>query len=194
MNKIGWRSERTLTSNSKQYWLTAIFDPITPFSLGGSRELFIEDTGQPGLPASILWVGKPTEPQRISQGGLTLESPYTAGYIEGDATTLTAGSSFSLTVSNPLIKADSLVFVTNVDDTYSASVAGNKFRARPYKGTNAGLQISGATYPAAPRPTLLYYAEVSAGQFVLTVQNADDFDSVATADGYVWKVAWVALV
>jgi hypothetical protein len=76
--------------------------------------------------ASILWVGKPTTPQRISAGATTLVSPYTAGLIEGDSATLAAGGSFSLTVTNPLLQADSLVYVTNVDDTYSASATNNR--------------------------------------------------------------------
>jgi hypothetical protein len=50
VNKIGWRSERELSTNSKQYFLTAVFDPISEFSLGGSRELFVEDHGRPGHP------------------------------------------------------------------------------------------------------------------------------------------------
>jgi hypothetical protein len=191
VNKIGWRSERELSANSKQYFLTAVFDPISEFSLGGSRELFVEDHGLPGHPASILWVGKPTTPQRISAGATTLVSPYTAGLIEGDSATLAAGGSFSLTVTNPLLQADSLVYVTNVDDTYSASATNNRFRSRAYRD---GLTVAGLAYPEAPRPTLFYYAEVSAGQFTLTVQNADDFDAAATSLGYTWKVSWVAFI
>jgi hypothetical protein len=178
--------------------------------------------------ASILWVGKPTTPQRISAGATTLVSPYTAGLIEGDSATLAAGGSFSLTVTNPLLQADSLVYVTNVDDTYSASATNNRcekrhflrhlyiktiilprqarvnigkstqnqyvflrFRSRAYRD---GLTVAGLAYPEAPRPTLFYYAEVSAGQFTLTVQNADDFDAAATSLGYTWKVSWVAFI
>ena len=205
INKIGWRSESALSTDSKQYWLAAVFDPITAFSLGGSRELFIEDHGLPGTPASILWVGKPTTPQRIPAGACgggsgscgTLVSPYTAGYIEGDGTTLVAGASFSLTVTNPLLTADSLVYVTNVDDTYSASSTNNRFQSRDYA---TGLTISGAPYPEAPRPTMLYYAEMSPSctppncQFTVTVQNIDAFDATATSLGYTWKFAWVAFI
>ena len=191
VNKIGWRSESLLTTGSKQFFLTAVFDPISEFSLGGSRELFIDDHGLPGHPASILWVGKPTAPQRIPAGATTLVSPYTAGLIEGDAATLASGSSFSLTVTNPLLNADSLVYVTNVDDTYSATNTNSRFRSRAYRD---GLTIGGGRYPEAARPTLLYSVQVSAGQFTLTVQNADDFDAAATSLGYAWKVSWVAFI
>lgn len=191
VNKIGWRSESLLTTDSKQFFLTAVFDPISEFSLGGSRELYVDDHGLPGHPASILWVGKPTAPQRIPAGATTLVSPYTAGLIEGDAATLAAGTSFSLTVTNPLLNANSLVYVTNVDDTYSTFSTNNRFRARPYRD---GLTIAAARYPEAARPTLFYYVQVSAGQFTLTVQNADDFDAAATSLGYTWKVSWVAFI
>jgi hypothetical protein len=191
VNKIGWRSESLLTTDSKQFFLTAVFDPISEFSLGGSRELYVDDHGLPGHPASILWVGKPTAPQRIPAGATTLVSPYTAGLIEGDAATLAAGTSFSLTVTNPLLNANSLVYVTNVDDTYSTFSTNNRFRARPYRD---GLTIDAARYPEAARPTLFYYVQVSAGQFTLTVQNADDFDAAATSLGYTWKVSWVAFI
>ena len=66
-----------------------------------------------------------------------------------------------------------------------------RFRSRAYRD---GLTVAGLAYPEAPRPTLFYYAEVSAGQFTLTVQNADDFDAAATSLGYTWKVSWVAFI
>merc|ERR1711871_812628 len=87
---------------NKQYWLVPLFDPISATSLGGSRELFLNDIG-PGI-GSVLWVGKPLGgPEHLVAPATVLVSSHTAGVFVNDGTTLAAGLSTVVTIQNNLI-------------------------------------------------------------------------------------------
>jgi hypothetical protein len=105
VNKIGFRSTANLQSDSKQFWLVPVFDPISEYSLGGSRELFIEDTGLPGVSSFFMWVGKhPLGAQRFPENVYTINSDHTVGWVESNSDVLSAGVTRQVTIMNPLIQ------------------------------------------------------------------------------------------
>ena len=174
LNKVGYRNSDGAGGWNKQYWLVPLFDPISATSLGGSRELFLNDIG-PGT-GSVLWVGKPLGgPEHIVPPATSLVSAHTAGVFENDGTTLVAGASIVVTIENILIKSDSIVFATIVDDTY-----GGGWLRRP-AATSA-------------RAALSTHTEVRTGFVDVVVSNIDSIDCEATPAGYSFKLAWVLLM